>query len=224
MKYLIPLLLFGLAGCGDAPRTPITKAAAHGTLAELRILTEDAAVDQIQSALIAAARFGNPVAVPFLVSRGADPNLPAGVNGWPPLLHAIHKDQPQSAEALINAGAKVNYRQSNGETPLMMAAGYGYRDVVQILLNSGADPALKNAAGNTALDFAVTGVVDVDRFTYGRCQAETVKLLLDRTTGKSAVAHAISKTGSCSDVKALLLRTADPASAQGVQPPETHSY
>ena len=202
------LALLSLAGCGDSPRTPITKAAAYGTLVELQIVAKDATAEQIQSALIAAARFGNKRVVPFLVSSGADPNLPAGVNGWPPLMHAIHKNRAGSAEALIDAGAKVNHTQSNGETPLIMAAGYGYADIVQILLDKGADPAMKNAAGNTALDFAVTGVADVDRFTYGRCQADTVKILLDRTPAKSIVAHAISKTGSCIDVKALLLEAA----------------
>ncbi len=208
MRYLILFVLIGIAGCGDSPRTPITKAAANGTLAELKIQMKDATAEQIQSALIAAARFGNQAVIPFLVSAGADPNLPAGVNGWPPLMHAIHKNQAGSAEALINAGAKVNHTQSAGNTPLMMAAGYGYADIVQMLLNKGADPAMKDAAGNTALDLAVTGVSDVDRFTSGRCQADTVKTLLDKMSDKSLVTHAIAKAGSCSDVKALLQQAA----------------
>ena len=208
MKHLTLLVLLSLAGCGDSPRTPITKAAAYGTPAELQVLLKHATAGQIQSALIAAARFGNHAAIPFLASAGADLNLPAGVNGWPPLMHAIHKNQAGSAEALIKTGANVNHTQSDGETALMMAAGYGYLDIVRILLRNGADSAMKNAAGNTALDFAVTGVTDVDRFTYGRCQADTVKILLEKIAGNSAVAHAISKAGSCPEVKVLLLQAA----------------
>jgi len=206
MRYVTLLIFLALAACGDSPRTPITKAGAYGTLRELQIVMKEPTVGEIQSALITAARFGNRAVIPYLVSSGADPNLPAGVNGWPPLLHAIHKNQAGSVEALIDAGAKVNHTQAAGDTPLMMAAGYGYVEIVKVLLKKGADPAIKNAAGSTALDLAVTGVLDIDRFTYGRCQADTVKILLERTPEKPAIARAISKTGSCSDVKALLLQ------------------
>jgi hypothetical protein len=204
MRYVILLLTCVLAGCGDAPRTPLGKAAAHGTEAEVKALLRGAAPDQVQSALVSAARFGNKVAVPIIVAAGADPNHPAGVNSWPPLMHAIHKNQIAGAEALIDAGAKVNHTQSDGGTPLMMAAGYGYVDIVQMLLQKGADPGIRNASGETALDFAVTGVSDVDRFTYGSCQPDTVKTLLVRTPDPAVVTRAIRKAGTCSDVRAIL--------------------
>src|SRR5689334_4316047 len=52
-------------------------------------------------ALVWAARSGQPDAVDYLVKRGGDPNATAGVNGWTVLMHAIHKDQPQSVAALL---------------------------------------------------------------------------------------------------------------------------
>lgn len=48
-----------------------------------------------------------------------------------------------------------------------MAAGYGYSGIVKTLLDHGANPAGESALGLTALDLAVTGVSDIDRWTGG---------------------------------------------------------
>lgn len=78
---------------------------------------------------------------------------------------------------LLRVGALVNARVSNGETALMMAAGYGYTDIVKILLQNGANAHSTTDHGENALDLAVQGVADIDRLTYGSCQVETVRVL-----------------------------------------------
>src|SRR5690348_2807456 len=83
--------------------------------------------------LVAAVRDGRTDLIPGLVKSGADPNQRAGINGWTPLLHAIHKNQKESVIALLDAGADVNARGASGKTPLMMAAGYGYTEIVNVL-------------------------------------------------------------------------------------------
>ncbi len=124
-----------------------------------------------------AARAGDVTAVRQLAAHGADPNAIAGQNNWTPLLHAIHKHQNASVAALIDVGADPNRGSSDGTTPLMMAAGYGYDDTVQLLLRRGANPALKSPGGETALDWALAGTADIDRFTFFDCQDSTVRLL-----------------------------------------------
>ena len=42
------------------------------------------------------------------------------------------------AEALLDAGADVNATDKNSNTPLHYAAGYGRKDVVEVLMKSGA--------------------------------------------------------------------------------------
>jgi hypothetical protein len=126
---------------------------------------------------IGAVRDGDVVAMRQMLAQGADPNAPEGVNDWTPLLHAIHKNQLGSVQALLDGRADPN-RAVNGETPLMMAAGYGYTPIVKLLLARGADPRVRNADGETAVDYAVTGVTDIDRFTFFRCDDDTVRTLV----------------------------------------------
>jgi microcompartment protein CcmK/EutM len=129
------------------------------------------------SSLTGAAREGDVTAVRQMLARGADPNAPDGVNDWTPLMHAIHKNQLGSVQALLDGGADPN-RAVNGETPLMMAAGYGYTSIVRLLLSRGANPRQLNGDGETAVDYAIVGTADIDRFTFFRCDDDTVRALV----------------------------------------------
>ncbi len=147
------------------------------------------------SPIIGAARNGDIRAIRTQAARGADPNEPGGVNDWTPLEHAIHKHQNASVTALLDAGADPNRADPRGVTPLMMAAGYGYTDTVQILLKRGANTKLRDRDGATALDMAITGVNDIDRFTLFDCQNATVKILRDAgaPTGSDKVAAKLKR-------------------------------
>jgi ankyrin repeat protein len=59
------------------------------------------------------------------------------------------------AEALILHNANINVQSSiNGETPLHEAASIGNLDIVELLLNHGANPKIKNHTDATPLDIA----------------------------------------------------------------------
>lgn len=132
------------------------------------------------SPLIQAARQGDTIRIAQLAAAGADLDEPGGVNGWTPLMHAVHKDQLGSARTLIEAGADINALSPRGETALMMAAGYGDTEMVALLLDRGADPYLEDQRGATALAAAAGGTSDIDLFTIGRCRTDTVKVLIER--------------------------------------------
>ena len=86
----------------------------------------------------------------------------------------------------------------------MMAAGYGYTDIVKILLAHNADPRLAARDGITAVDLARSGVSDIDRFTVFDCQNDTVKALLaadpklpDHTDKLPGIARMLMRTKRC---------------------------
>ena len=61
------------------------------------------------------------------------------------------------AEMLLEKGAQIDGRDDGGKTPLIVAAGYqfpGTEATVALLLKKGANPKLKDQAGNTALSEA----------------------------------------------------------------------
>lgn len=80
-----------MGACTAQPSEPLAVAAARGDLAEMDRLLAKGASSDITSALVWAARSGQPDAVAYLVRRGDNPNTTAGVNGWTVLMHAIHK-------------------------------------------------------------------------------------------------------------------------------------
>ena len=178
------------------------------------LLFTSCATHTTQPSLTQAARDGRTDLIPTLVKQGADPNQRAGVNGWTPLMHAIHKNQKGSISALLDAGADVNGRGADGSTALMMAAGYGYTDILNLLLDRGADAHAQMSNGSNALTFAVLGANDIDRFTAADCQGPTIKALIERVPdlklqGSARILRTVAavKLKSCAGV-AMLLETA----------------
>jgi ankyrin repeat protein len=149
------------------------------------------------SPLVSAVRAGDVASVRTQLARGADPNATSGDNGWTPLLHAVHKAQAGTAAALLAAGADANRAGDGGTTPLMMAAGYGNRALVALLLQHGAKPSATDRHGETALDYALSGVTDIDEFTYFRCQDSCVTLLAPVSPAASSGAKRWAKAKGC---------------------------
>ena len=72
------------------------------------------------------------------------------------LTHAIHgREQADGVfHLLLDAGADVNSQAKQKTTPLMAAANVGRAEIVEILLEKGADPTVVNVAQLTALELA----------------------------------------------------------------------
>jgi len=176
----VPLLL--LSGCGQHRNAPLIQAAERGDIQALQALLSHGANPNQKdtrglTALIVSARSGTVPAIEMLLRHGADPNLRGGLNGWTPLMHAVHQNQLGAARALLDGGAQVDAGGHSGETALMMAAGYGYTPLVELLLDRGANPRAETADGYNVLAAALGGVPDIDRFTLATCQAATVRVL-----------------------------------------------
>ena len=85
-----------------------------------------------------------------LIAKGVEINRP----GWTALHYAAASGSIPIIQRLLDESAFIDAESPNKTTPLMMAARGGHGAVVKLLLEEGADPALRNEAQMSAADFA----------------------------------------------------------------------
>lgn len=160
-----------------------------------------------------AAMHGDVAAVESLLQRGANVNDAQG-DGMTALHWAAMKDDVKLARRLIRAGAIVNAAtRLDAYTPLLIAATNGHAELIDVLLQAGADPKSATANGTTGLMFAAASG-----------SVEAVKLLLDRGTDPRAKEHGRGETALMfaaafnrpAVVTVLMQRGADPSAATTV--------
>jgi uncharacterized protein len=113
-------------------------------------LEVNALTQENESPLMLAALKGQLKLVELLLQRGADVNK----TGWTALHYAATGGHVQIMELLLDRHAYIDARSPNGTTPLMMAAMYGTKEAVELLLVAGADWTLNNEQNLTAMQFA----------------------------------------------------------------------
>ncbi len=129
--------------------------------------------------LASAARAGRLEQIDALIRRGADINQPSGVNGWTPVVHAIHKGQIGALRRLVDLGASLDGEV--GRRALMMAGGYGEGPTVRFLLAHGVTPRADGDGGRQVMIAAVHGAWDIDdRWRGCGPHTDVVRTLLAR--------------------------------------------
>lgn len=97
-----------------------------------------------ETALMFASLHGDKSVADLLIQRGAQVNRP----GWTPLHYAATGGHPDITRWLLDEHhAFVDAQSANGTSALMMAARMKHLPVVQVLMDHGADPTLRNQAG-----------------------------------------------------------------------------
>ena len=100
--------------------------------------------------LLYAANHGNKALVKVLLDEGADPDK-TNNNGCTPLHWAVNSIANQEVVQLLMAhGAELNKADNRGWTPLHVAAYHDVEDILNILLDGGADPTMPKV-GRTPL-------------------------------------------------------------------------
>lgn len=102
-----------------------------------------------------ACYFGQNEIAQYLVSKGADVNLPSN-NGFKvyPLHSATAGNYTQIARMLIENNAQINVKQQAGATALHSAAQNGNIDLLITLLEYGADVNIRMEGGKLPADLA----------------------------------------------------------------------
>jgi ankyrin repeat protein len=106
-----------------------------------------------QTALMWAAAEAHGAVVEALIEGGADMRARSN-SGLTPFMFAVRKGDMRSVRAMLAAGADVNeQRPGDFATPLLVAIINGHEDLVDLLLEKGANP---NVEGGTT-DLSVQG-------------------------------------------------------------------
>jgi TonB family protein len=102
------------------------------------------------SALMYAAGSSNSTALQLLLKAGADPNQ-RSLRGDTALMASCASGSWD--DDLVRAGAEVNAQNKDGQTALMFLAARDEPDEIRDALKAGANAALKDVKGRTALDY-----------------------------------------------------------------------
>ena len=182
------------------------------------------------SVLTQAAHSGHEELAIYLLEQGADPNAMAA--GYTPLHAAVLRSEVALVRSLLNHGAIIETSVEHG-TPgrrfsadysirsqligrdaFWMAAKYGEVEILQILLDAGADPLVVDENGVTALQVAMgnsgssldwrrdrIGNEELDSEDEERRTLELAKILIGEgvdvnaadNRGRNAIHHAVLK-------------------------------
>jgi ankyrin repeat protein len=172
----------------------------------------DALDDLGFSALHYATDSGQLEVVKLLIGSGCEIDKPCSSIDCPTALHlACAKNHRVIAKVLLDAGADVEPRDSDGATPLHLASQKGNLEIVRLLFAAGADKFARAVSGQSALHYAAqAGKEEMVKFLLeqgipldirddynqpamiiaaSRQQPNVVKLLLEAGTDPDAKNH-----------------------------------
>ncbi len=105
-----------------------------------------------ERAVMHAAWRGQAEALAWLLARGARVN--SETMQWSALHYAVFAGHGKVADLLLERGADINARSTNGSSVIMMAVYEGHEDLVRRLIAKGADLGIRNDRGDGALEWA----------------------------------------------------------------------
>jgi ankyrin repeat protein len=149
LAHLDTLDIFEASALGDCSRI-------ESMLRQDAMLVHESSADGWGPLHLAAA-FGGPQATALLLTHGAHVHR---FSRNPMHNHALHacialSQDCETVRLLLEQGADVNMAQAGGYTPLHQAAANGRADLVGILLEAGANPAILCHRGKAPADYAL---------------------------------------------------------------------
>lgn len=161
--------------------------------------------EDVNNALIRAAINGNSRCVSLLLDWGADTDA-EDMDGDTPLMLAACNNHIKVVKMLLKAQCLVNRVSDRRRTALHMAAWVGNEQICRLLLQAGADAAIQEMYGDTALMLAAHRSPNVARLLAQ--EAGRVAVNMKNESGDSALGCA-TKSGHLDCVRDLIEAGAD---------------
>jgi len=159
--------------------TPLDRAIQRKNIETADLLRKHGAKSGAEDSILIAAMVGNIVAVKKHLSDGADVNAMTKYSRNTPLDLAIQLDQTEIADLLRKHGGMMAQELRSGMSPLHAAAGKGLKEVVELLIDKGANVNARKSGkykGETPLDIAIefnhTELADLLRKHGGKTSEE----------------------------------------------------
>jgi Raf kinase inhibitor-like YbhB/YbcL family protein len=133
--------------------TALTYAAAEGHTKALDTLQRHGARPREMELTLAAGGCNTDIVRAFLAT-GLKPDVESGTS---PLHAASAGDCPDTVALLVERGANLDAKDTDGWTPMIKAASAGHADIVRLLLEKGADMNVADSQGRTAWMYAAMG-------------------------------------------------------------------
>ncbi|OJF69408.1 hypothetical protein BK026_11740 [Alteromonas sp. V450] len=108
------------------------------------------------TALILAAYHGHTDTVNFLISEANANPCQEDNRGNTALMGAIFKGHVSVAKRLVFADCDIDEENEQGQTALMFASLFDRQEIINTLIDKGADPKHVDKSGNTVADIALS--------------------------------------------------------------------
>jgi len=136
-------------------RTSLFIASDRGKFDIVEFLISEGAIVDVKTndgwtPLIAAAQKNHLNIVEILVDSGAD--IEFCNDDWNPLFFAISEGNFSIVKFLINKGSNIEIQDGNKNTPLLIASKYRYREIIEFLVDNGADIYAKDKDGKDFIE------------------------------------------------------------------------
>lgn len=196
---------------GKEESHPLYVACHYGHIGVVRFLVEKGAdIDRVakkdgNSPIGQAALKGHKLIVSYLIKKGA--SLAPSPSGLSPLILAAEGGHLEIVEMIVKNNVDINYQGKDGVTALFLAVRSNKRDIVRLLLSSGANPNLAiEAKQTTPLHFASQkGYTDIVNMLLEYRAEPDVEL-----EGGQTPLYLATNKGNFNIVKLLLNAGADP--------------
>jgi len=159
LMTLIFLLVSANINAEEKIDDQLFKVVRTGDLAQLeKLLAQNVKVNYLNqrgfTPLIMAAYYGHESVIDRLSQAGAEV-CAVDKKGSNAMMGAAFRGHIHVIKWMLkNSDCNINHRNYAGQTTLMMAALFGRSDIVDLLLEHGADPEVKDVMGNQAASLA----------------------------------------------------------------------